>query len=162
MLQCHLQKQKKTKTQFLQCPAAVTRNEVAPLPFVPGGSDVGGAARPLDLPRISLRRSARCGVTVGRGYRLRRAWHGLRAANTLGDPVCSGWQRSPFPLGTLHWWFAWSVHLAEAVYSLKLCSDKGIDSLFSRFLWCLQTFLFGIASLSLLLKYRPDPRPKRH
>ncbi|KAK1164460.1 transmembrane protein 254 [Acipenser oxyrinchus oxyrinchus] len=67
-----------------------------------------------------------------------------------------------YPLLYYGWWFAWSVHVAEAIYSLKLCSDKGIDSLFSRFLWCLQTFLFGIASLSLLLKYRPDPRPKRH
>ncbi|KAK1166558.1 transmembrane protein 254-like isoform X1 [Acipenser oxyrinchus oxyrinchus] len=64
------------------------------------------------------------------------------------------------PLLYYGWWFAWSIHVAEAVYSLKLCRDKGINSLFSRFLWCLQTFLFGIASLSLLLKYRPDPRPK--
>ncbi|RXM29802.1 Transmembrane protein 254 [Acipenser ruthenus] len=57
---------------------------------------------------------------------------------------------------------SFSKHMVEHHYPLLYYGDKGIDSLFSRFLWCLQTFLFGIASLSLLLKYRPEPRPKRH
>ncbi|KAJ8417991.1 hypothetical protein AAFF_G00137000 [Aldrovandia affinis] len=60
------------------------------------------------------------------------------------------------------WWLAWLVHVFEALYSMKVCSDKGVDSLTARGLWFLQTFLFGFASLNLLLKYRPDPRPKRH
>ncbi|KAG9344383.1 hypothetical protein JZ751_011052 [Albula glossodonta] len=65
------------------------------------------------------------------------------------------------PLMYTGWWLAWLVHVGEALYSLKVCSDKGVDSLTARSLWFLQTFLFGITSLSLLLKYRPDPRPKR-
>ncbi|KAJ8359871.1 hypothetical protein SKAU_G00163960 [Synaphobranchus kaupii] len=67
-----------------------------------------------------------------------------------------------YPLLYTGWWMAWLVHMAEALYSLKVCSDKGVDSLTARGLWFLQTFLFGFASLILLLKYRPDPRPKRH
>nr|XP_006630948.2 PREDICTED: transmembrane protein 254 isoform X1 [Lepisosteus oculatus] len=59
------------------------------------------------------------------------------------------------------WWLAWSIHVSEAIYSVKVCSDKGVDSWLARFLWCFQTFLFGMFSLSLLLKYKPDSRPKR-
>lgn len=66
-----------------------------------------------------------------------------------------------YPLLYTGWWMAWLVHVAEALYSLKVCSDKGVDSLPTRGLWFLQTFLFGFASLILLLKYKPDPRPKR-
>ncbi|CAG6017945.1 unnamed protein product [Menidia menidia] len=39
--------------------------------------------------------------------------------------------------------------------------DKGIDNTGTRCLWFLQTFLFGITSLGLLLKYDPK-RPKQH
>ncbi|XP_066549352.1 transmembrane protein 254 [Amia ocellicauda] len=67
-----------------------------------------------------------------------------------------------YPLIYYGWWVALAIHVAEALYSLKVCSDKGIDSVVARFLWCFQTFLFGYFSLSLLLKYKPDPRPKRH
>ncbi|XP_064418595.1 transmembrane protein 254 [Latimeria chalumnae] len=58
-------------------------------------------------------------------------------------------------------WLAWAIHVAEALYSLKVCSVKGITSRSTQLLWFLQTFLFGIASLSLLLAYKPDQRKKR-
>ncbi|KAG7462749.1 hypothetical protein MATL_G00188050 [Megalops atlanticus] len=67
-----------------------------------------------------------------------------------------------YPVMYYGWWLAWAVHLAEALYSLKVCSNKGVDNMTARGLWFLQTFLFGYASLNLLLRYRPDPRPKRH
>lgn len=41
------------------------------------------------------------------------------------------------------------------------CSDKGISSTSARCLWFAQTFLFGYASLGLLLEYDPK-RPKQH
>lgn len=44
---------------------------------------------------------------------------------------------------------------------LPSCRDKGISSPAVRCLWFLQTFLFGFASLGLLLKYDP-PRQKQH
>uniref|UniRef100_A0A3Q2TQB5 Transmembrane protein 254 n=1 Tax=Fundulus heteroclitus TaxID=8078 RepID=A0A3Q2TQB5_FUNHE len=53
------------------------------------------------------------------------------------------------------WWAAFAIHVAEAVYALKVCSAKGISSPIARFLWFFQTFLFGFASLGLLLKYDP-------
>nr|AAH53219.1 Zgc:64043 [Danio rerio]AAI65899.1 Zgc:64043 protein [Danio rerio] len=60
------------------------------------------------------------------------------------------------------WFFTWLIHLCEAMFALKLCSDKGIFSSSARLLWFVQTFLFGFASLGLLLKYKPDGRHKRH
>ncbi|CAN9500037.1 unnamed protein product [Ophioblennius macclurei] len=59
------------------------------------------------------------------------------------------------------WWAAWAIHVLEACISLKLCSNKGITSTATRFLWFFQTFLFGFASLGLLLKHNPE-RPKQH
>ncbi|ROK15878.1 Transmembrane protein 254 [Anabarilius grahami] len=59
------------------------------------------------------------------------------------------------------WYLTWVIHLFEALYALKVCSDKGIDNTSTRLLWFAQTFLYGIASLGLLLKYKPDGRPKR-
>ncbi|XP_038593675.1 transmembrane protein 254 [Micropterus salmoides] len=59
------------------------------------------------------------------------------------------------------WWAAWAVHLFEACFALKVCSNKGIDNVASRCLWFVQTFLFGFASLGLLIKYDPK-RPKQH
>ncbi|KAJ8248221.1 hypothetical protein GJAV_G00239720 [Gymnothorax javanicus] len=67
-----------------------------------------------------------------------------------------------YPLMYYGWWMAWLVHLAEALYSIKVCSDAGVDSMTTQGLWFLQTFLFGFASLSLLLKYRASPRRKRY
>ncbi|XP_061086397.1 transmembrane protein 254-like [Conger conger] len=58
------------------------------------------------------------------------------------------------------WWLALMIHVAEALYSLKLM-NKGLNNAVT-FLWFVQTFLFGIASLGLLLKYQPEPLPKQH
>ncbi|XP_053547632.1 transmembrane protein 254 [Bombina bombina] len=58
-------------------------------------------------------------------------------------------------------WAAWTVHVLEASYSLRLCSSKGITDTGTQTRWLIQTFLFGIASLSLLLKYKPAPAKKR-
>ncbi|XP_051897520.1 transmembrane protein 254 [Pristis pectinata] len=58
------------------------------------------------------------------------------------------------------YWLAWLVHIAEALYSVKLCSDKGITSLSTRIKWAFQTFLFGITSLQLLLSYKPEQKKK--
>ncbi|KAK7901601.1 hypothetical protein WMY93_018370 [Mugilogobius chulae] len=59
------------------------------------------------------------------------------------------------------WWAAFAIHVFEAVYSQKVCSEKGIQSSSARLLWFFQTFLFGFASLGLLLKFDPK-RPKQH
>ncbi|KAM7385122.1 hypothetical protein PAMP_001219 [Pampus punctatissimus] len=59
------------------------------------------------------------------------------------------------------WLSAWAVHLFEALIALKMCSNKGINNMATRCMWFFQTFLFGFASLSLLLKYDPK-RPKQH
>ncbi|XP_072534356.1 transmembrane protein 254 [Salminus brasiliensis] len=59
------------------------------------------------------------------------------------------------------WWAAWAIHTIEALVALKVCSDKGITSSFTRLLWFSQTVLFGFASLGLLLKYKPDLRTKK-
>ncbi|GLD56031.1 transmembrane protein 254 [Lates japonicus] len=70
----------------------------------------------------------------------------------------------PIPLHQrLHalWWAAWAIHVFEAFISLKVCSNKGVDNTATRCLWFFQTFLFGFASLGLLLKYNPE-RPKHH
>lgn len=66
-----------------------------------------------------------------------------------------------YPVLYYGWYLTWVVHVLEALYALKLCSDKGIDSTSTRLLWFAQTFLFGFASLGLLLKYKPDGRSKR-
>ncbi|XP_018618172.1 transmembrane protein 254 [Scleropages formosus] len=66
-----------------------------------------------------------------------------------------------YPVMYYGWWLALMVHVGEAFYSLKVCSDKGVDNLLARVLWFVQTFLFGLASLGLLLKYKPDARLKR-
>uniref|UniRef100_A0A673FR19 Transmembrane protein 254 n=1 Tax=Sinocyclocheilus rhinocerous TaxID=307959 RepID=A0A673FR19_9TELE len=59
--------------------------------------------------------------------------------------------------------FSTCSFLAEliSVWRVCVCSDKGIDSTSTRLLWFAQTFLFGFASLGLLVKYKPDGRPKR-
>uniref|UniRef100_A0A087XGG7 Transmembrane protein 254 n=3 Tax=Poecilia TaxID=8080 RepID=A0A087XGG7_POEFO len=59
------------------------------------------------------------------------------------------------------WWAAVVVHVLEALYALKLCSDKGINHPNTRWRWFVQTFLFGYASLGLLIKYNPK-RQKRY
>ncbi|CAG10172.1 unnamed protein product [Tetraodon nigroviridis] len=59
------------------------------------------------------------------------------------------------------WWAALAIHVFEAFVSLKVCSNKGITNMTTRCLWFFQTFLFGFASLGLLLKYNPGRR-KQH
>ncbi|XP_072138101.1 transmembrane protein 254 isoform X1 [Mobula birostris] len=58
------------------------------------------------------------------------------------------------------YWVAWLVHFAEALYSIKLCSDKGITSLRARVKWAFQTCLFGTASLQQLCSYKPEQKEK--
>ncbi|XP_053306064.1 transmembrane protein 254 [Spea bombifrons] len=58
-------------------------------------------------------------------------------------------------------WVAWIIHLLEALYSMRLCSSKGIKDSGARTKWLLQTFLFGAASLLLLIAYKPAPSKKR-
>ncbi|XP_060096748.1 transmembrane protein 254-like [Heteronotia binoei] len=50
---------------------------------------------------------------------------------------------------------SWLIHVVETVYALKLCRDKGITDGSTQLRWAIQTFLFGIASLSHLLNYDP-------
>uniref|UniRef100_A0A674NRF3 Transmembrane protein 254 n=1 Tax=Takifugu rubripes TaxID=31033 RepID=A0A674NRF3_TAKRU len=58
------------------------------------------------------------------------------------------------------WWAALAIHAVEAFVSLKVCSNKGINNMTTRCLWFFQTFLFGFASLGLLIKYKPERRKK--
>nr|XP_020658178.1 transmembrane protein 254-like [Pogona vitticeps] len=53
---------------------------------------------------------------------------------------------------------AWLIHIGEAFYALKLCKEKGITDGHIQFLWFVQTFAFGIASLSYLLSYTPQKK----
>ncbi|XP_016051015.1 PREDICTED: transmembrane protein 254 [Miniopterus natalensis] len=53
------------------------------------------------------------------------------------------------------YWFAWLIHVGESLYAMVLCKSKGITNGRAQLLWFLQTFLFGIASLSILIAYRP-------
>ncbi|CAL8362100.1 unnamed protein product [Boreogadus saida] len=59
------------------------------------------------------------------------------------------------------WLASWAIHVFEACIALRMCSQKGITDGGSRFLWFIQTFLFGFASLGILVKYDPE-RPKQH
>uniref|UniRef100_A0A8C6UQQ6 Transmembrane protein 254 n=1 Tax=Neogobius melanostomus TaxID=47308 RepID=A0A8C6UQQ6_9GOBI len=59
------------------------------------------------------------------------------------------------------WWAAFAIHVFEAAYSLKVCSNKGITSQSARLLWFVQTFLFGFASLGHLLKFDPKRSSKQ-
>ncbi|XP_063347721.1 transmembrane protein 254-like [Pelmatolapia mariae] len=54
------------------------------------------------------------------------------------------------------WWLTCAIHLCEALVALKLCSNKGIKDKTTQCLWFIQTFLFGFASLRLLIKYDPE------
>lgn len=53
------------------------------------------------------------------------------------------------------YWVAWLIHVGESLYAMVLCKSKGITNVQAQLLWFLQTFLFGIASLSILMAYRP-------
>ncbi|KAM6183013.1 transmembrane protein 254 isoform 1-T1 [Erethizon dorsatum] len=58
------------------------------------------------------------------------------------------------------YWLAWLIHVGESLYALVLCKYNGITNPRTQLLWFLQTFLFGVASLSILIAYRPK-RQKR-
>ncbi|KAL8186760.1 UNVERIFIED_CONTAM: hypothetical protein K2H54_007649, partial [Gekko kuhli] len=49
----------------------------------------------------------------------------------------------------------WLIHIAEALYCLKLCRDKGITDMATQVRWVVQTFCFGLTSFFLLLIYAP-------
>ncbi|XP_006837504.1 PREDICTED: transmembrane protein 254-like [Chrysochloris asiatica] len=53
------------------------------------------------------------------------------------------------------YWLAWLIHVGESLYAMVLCKSKGITNGRARLLWFTQTFLFGIASLSILIAYKP-------
>ncbi|KAM5166784.1 transmembrane protein 254-like [Callospermophilus lateralis] len=53
------------------------------------------------------------------------------------------------------YWLAWLIHVGESLYAMVLCKYKGITDSPAQLLWFLQAFLFGIASLSILIAYRP-------
>ncbi|KAL8186758.1 UNVERIFIED_CONTAM: hypothetical protein K2H54_007540 [Gekko kuhli] len=50
---------------------------------------------------------------------------------------------------------AWLIHVAETIYALKLCRDKGITDRSTQFRWAAQTFIVGVVSLTRLLTYDP-------
>ncbi|KAF6111916.1 transmembrane protein 254 [Phyllostomus discolor] len=58
------------------------------------------------------------------------------------------------------YWLAWLIHVGESLYAMVLCKSKGITNARAQLLWFLQTFLFGIASLSILIAYKPK-HPKK-
>ncbi|XP_054428452.1 transmembrane protein 254 isoform X1 [Pteronotus mesoamericanus] len=58
------------------------------------------------------------------------------------------------------YWLAWLIHVGESLYAIVLCKSKGITNARAQLLWFLQTLLFGIASLSILIAYKPK-RPKK-
>lgn len=53
------------------------------------------------------------------------------------------------------YWLAWLIHVGESLCAVVLCKSKGVTDGRAQLLWFLQTFLFGIASLSILIAYRP-------
>ncbi|XP_011785188.1 PREDICTED: transmembrane protein 254 [Colobus angolensis palliatus] len=52
------------------------------------------------------------------------------------------------------YWLAWLIHVGESLYAIVLCKHKGITSGQAQLLWFLQTFFFGIASLTILIAYK--------
>lgn len=91
-------------------------------------------------------------------------WVGCRLASE--NPLSEPW--APGSLHKVHggllyhtslrsgYWLAWLIHVGEPLMNaLVLCKHKRITDSQDRLLWFLQTFLFGIASLSILLAYRP-------
>ncbi|KAI5942355.1 transmembrane protein 254 isoform X2 [Manis javanica] len=53
------------------------------------------------------------------------------------------------------YWLACVIHIGEAFYAMVLCKSKGITDGWAQLLWILQTLFFGIASLSILMAYKP-------
>ncbi|XP_056387371.1 transmembrane protein 254 isoform X2 [Hyla sarda] len=88
------------------------------------------------------------------------SWHQRAAPLTSGELASCGWRSSAWPWASSQFWLAWAVHAAEALYTVRLCSTKGITDPGARMQWLMQTFLFGIASLSLLLAYKPGKKKR--
>uniref|UniRef100_A0A3B3H5U8 Transmembrane protein 254 n=1 Tax=Oryzias latipes TaxID=8090 RepID=A0A3B3H5U8_ORYLA len=97
---------------------------------------------------------------IWRRHRREQRWREPTEAPFSGEPACSGWSPSRCPSRISLWWAAFAIHVFEAIVSLRVCSNKGISNSGVRCLWFVQTFLFGFASLGLLLKYNPQ-RPKQ-
>ncbi|XP_062958751.1 transmembrane protein 254 isoform X1 [Cynocephalus volans] len=53
------------------------------------------------------------------------------------------------------YWLAWLIHVGESLCAMILCKYKGITNGWAQLLWFLQTLLVGVASLSILIAYRP-------
>ncbi|KAJ1142346.1 hypothetical protein NDU88_008672 [Pleurodeles waltl] len=68
--------------------------------------------------------------------------------------------RNHYPWLYYGFWAAWAVHVLESLYAIRLCSMKGITNGWVCAKWLIQTLLFGIASLSLLLAYKPGQQKK--
>lgn len=49
----------------------------------------------------------------------------------------------------------WWIYFLNTLFTFS-CSNKGIKDMSTRCLWFIQTFLFGFASLHLLIKYDPE------
>ncbi|XP_033004625.1 transmembrane protein 254 [Lacerta agilis] len=64
------------------------------------------------------------------------------------------------PVFNMGYLTAWLIHIGEALYALKLCKMKGITDPSIQFRWFVQTFFFGIASLSYLLAYNPQKKSR--
>ncbi|EAW80411.1 chromosome 10 open reading frame 57, isoform CRA_c [Homo sapiens] len=58
------------------------------------------------------------------------------------------------PAAAFWYWLAWLIHVGESLYAIVLCKHKGITSGRAQLLWFLQTFFFGIASLTILIAYK--------
>uniref|UniRef100_A0ABI7WD60 Transmembrane protein 254 n=1 Tax=Felis catus TaxID=9685 RepID=A0ABI7WD60_FELCA len=53
------------------------------------------------------------------------------------------------------YWLAWLIHMGQSLNVTVLCKSKTITNACTQLLLFLQTFLFGIASLSIFIAYRP-------
>ncbi|CAH1245804.1 TMEM254 [Branchiostoma lanceolatum] len=54
-------------------------------------------------------------------------------------------------------WVAWGIHTVEAVIAAVLTTMKNIDGI-TRLKWIVQTQLFGLASLYMLILYKPKAK----
>lgn len=53
------------------------------------------------------------------------------------------------------YWLVWLIHVGQSLNVTVLCKSKSITNACAQLLLFLQTFLFGIASLSIFIAYRP-------
>ncbi|KAJ4949560.1 hypothetical protein JOQ06_021070 [Pogonophryne albipinna] len=79
----------------------------------------------------------------------------------MGYFTCIVFAPEKIPFEHLGPFGSFCTHLVDNYASIMYKGAKGITNLTSRCLWFIQTFLFGFASLGLLVKYDPE-RPKQH